>query len=249
MINSLTTTLIRLAHNKALLVVALSICCLPSAAYAKAHCFCKLGPPSAPIKDFGEIDTYKTQIGHDSECRNLCNTKVDSHLSDAANLASACSSANGVSIVAYSAVGTKAYQAGKTYTCAQISTGPTAGRIVFGLFTGTTSRSLKVNNVYVNLMSTPQTFVQVPLQTPFTTFQLDDILKWHGQAWTYDATLYRDGVLVEKFSKKSPALFAGTVLVEFTGQPNNSVHGHTWKVEWHYSGNQFTNGSVSFFIP
>lgn len=247
-INALSTTLIRLAQSKALLVAAFSICFLPSAAYAKAHCFCKLGPPSAPIKDFGQIDRYNTQIGHDSECRTLCNTKVDSHLSNAANLASACSAANGVSIVAYSAVGTKAYGAGKTYTCPQISTGPRAGQIVFGLFTGTTSRSIRVNNVYVNPSYSTQN-VQVPLQTPFTTFRLDDILKFHAQAWTYDATLYRDNVLVEKFSRKSPALFAGTVLVEFTGQPNNSVHGHTWKVEWHYSGNQFTNGSVSMFIP
>ncbi len=54
-INVLSTTLIRLVRSKVLVLVALSICCLPIVAQAKAHCFCRLGPPSAPIKDFGEI--------------------------------------------------------------------------------------------------------------------------------------------------------------------------------------------------
>ena len=84
MINALSTILIRLTHNKALLVVALSICCLPSLANAKAHCFCKLGPPSAPIKDFGQIATYNTQNGHDSSCSSLCNATIDSYMNNPA---------------------------------------------------------------------------------------------------------------------------------------------------------------------
>jgi hypothetical protein len=111
-----------------------------------------------------------------------------------------CNASNGVSIVVYWAVGTRAYQAGTTYTCPQTNPAPTHGWIVFGT-TSTTARDIYVNNVYVDLQN-PPTNLTVPLTTPFTTFKLDDILKWHAQAWTYDGTLYRDNVLVEQFSKK-----------------------------------------------
>ncbi len=124
---------------------------------------------------------------------------------------------------------------------------PTPGSIVF-----TTapiySRAVYVNGIGVNPYAPPWSLT-VPLQTPFTTFRLDDLLSFHMQQWTYDATLYRDNVLVEQFSKKSPVASSGGVQVFFTGQPNSSVHGHNWKVQWHYSGGGFTNGSVSFYIP
>jgi hypothetical protein len=243
---ALYTTLIRLAHNKSLRVVAFSICCLPSAAYANAHCFCKLGPPSAPIRDFGQIATYNTQIGHDSSCSSLCNATIDSYMNDAANHASACSTANGASIVTYSAVGTRPYQAGKAYTCPQTNPAPVPGsmRFVPPLYF---TRVIYVNGLSVNPYAAPPS-LNVPIQTPFTTFKLEDHLNFHAQRWTYDATLYRDNVLVERFSGKSPPASSASVLVQFTGQPNSSVHGHTWKIEWHYNGNQFSNGSTSFFI-
>ena len=248
MINSLKTTFIKLAHNNALLVVALAICCLPGAAHAKAHCFCKLGPPASPIKNFGEITSYNTQNGHDSSCSNLCNATINSYMNDSGNRASACSIANGTTIVAYSAVGTKPYRAGMTYTCPTTNSGPAAGSIKFVPLFPSAARRLFVNDVEVNTFG--QIFpVKVPIQTAYTTFKLEDKLEFHAQRWTYDATLYRDNVWVERLSGKSDPASKQTVVVYFTGQPNSAVHGHTWKVEWHYNGNQFSNGSVSFFVP
>ena len=248
MINALSSTFFRIVHNKALRVVAFSICCLPGAAYANAHCFCKLGPPNAPIKDFGQIATYNTQYGHDSSCSSLCSATIKSYMNDPGNNASACSHANGVSIVTYSAVGTRAYQAGTTYTCPQTNHGPAPGSITFPPPLPDTTRLIYVNDAVVNPFTSPPNLT-VPVKTPFTSFKLQDFLKWHAQQWTYDGTLYRDNVLVERLSGKSPPASSVSVVVYFTGQPNNSVHGHTWKVEWHYNGNQFSNGSFSFFIP
>ena len=149
----------------------------------------------------------------------------------------------------YSAVGTKSYQAGKSYSCPQTNPGPETGSIKFVPPIGNATRFIFVNDVGVNPSNPPPLGLMVPLKTPFTTFKLQDFLNWHTQQWTYDATLYRDNVLVERISGKSLVGFKGNVLVFFTGQPNNSVHGHTWKVEWHYNGNNFSNGSASFFIP
>jgi hypothetical protein len=248
MINSLKTTLIKLAHNKALLVVAFAICCLPSTAHAKAHCFCKLGPPASPIKDFGEIQSYNTQNGHDSSCSNLCDATTKSYMNDSGNRASACSITNGTTIVAYSAVGTKPYRAGMTYTCPTTNSGPAAGSIHFPPSLPGTARRVWVNDEGVDPFGQILP-VKVPTQTAYTTFKLEDKLEFHVQKWTYDATLYRDNVLVERLSGKSPPASANSVAVTFTGQPNSAVHGHTWKVAWHYNGKNFDNGSVSFFIP
>jgi hypothetical protein len=221
---------------------------LPSAAWANAHCFCKLGPAGSPIKDFGQIATYNTQIGHDSDCSNACIDAADSYMNDAGNRVSACTKAHGTSIVTYSAVGTRSYQAGKTYTCPQTNPSASPGSIKF-LPSSQYHRSLEVNGVGVNINGLSGSNVTVPINTAFTTFKLTDYLTGHVQAWTYEGTLYRDNAVVEKFSGKSSVASSQNVFVVFTGQPNSSVHGHTWKVEWHYFGSNFSNGSVTFFVP
>jgi hypothetical protein len=163
------------------------------------------------------------------------------------NYTSACNAANGATIVTYSAVGTKPYKTGKTYTCPQTNPGATPGSIVFNGAQLITQRAVYVNDLSVYPI--PWIFTIPVKTTAFTTFKLDDRLNLHVQKWTYDATLYRDNVLVEQLSGKSPAPYSGDVMVKFTAQPDSFVHGHTWKVQWHYSGGQFTNGSTSFYIP
>jgi hypothetical protein len=139
------------------------------------------------------------------------------------------------------------YSAGSSLTC-PASTGGTPGKILFGTIPGVISRSVTVNLATVNLYGQSQT-VNVPIKGAFTSFVLNDNLSMHMQAWTYDAILYRDGVKIEAFSKKSPVAFQGSVYVQFTDQPNSFVHGHDWKVEWHYAGPNFQNGSVTFHVP
>lgn len=248
MINTHGTQLVSFTRKKTLEIAACLLCCLPAAAYSNAHCFCKLGPPGSPIKDFGQIKAYATQIGHDSDCSSACIDAADTYMNDAGNRVSACNKAHGTSIVTYSAVGTKPYQGGKTYTCPQSNTTPSPGSIKFSPAFQYT-RTLEVNGVGVNLFAPSGSQVIVPIQTPFTTFKLVDYVTFHVQAWTYEATLYRDNVLVEKFSGKSAPASSQTIAVYFSGQPNSAVHGHTWKVEWHYFGNNFSNGSVTFLIP
>jgi hypothetical protein len=248
MINTHGTQLVSFTRKKTLEIAACLLCCLPAAAYSNAHCFCKLGPPGSPIKDFGQIKAYATQIGHDSDCSSACIDAADTYMNDAGNRVSACNKAHGTSIVTYSAVGTKSYQGGKTYTCPQTTTSPAAGSIKF-VPAYQYVRTLEVNGKTVNLYALPGSNVTVPINGPFTTFKLIDYLTGHVQAWTYEASLYRDNAVVEKLSGKSSVASSQNVSVDFTGQPNSSVHGHTWKVEWHYFGNNFSNGSVTFLIP
>lgn len=226
--------------------VLLCLACLPVTSQAKAHCFCKLGPSGSPYHDFGQIKTYGTQIGHDADCQSTCNNAVNSYLSNAASKAAVCAAANGASVVSYSAVGTRAYIAGNTKTCPS-SAGGFPGSITFGAFPSSI-RSITVNNVGIN-PNAPASQTIVPINTPFTTFIFTDMLQLHMQRWTYSATLYRDGVKIEQFSKKSPTAYQGGVNVQFTGQPNSFVHGHNWKIEWHYAGPNFQNGSTTFYIP
>ena len=195
-----------------------------------------------------KFQSYNTQNGHDSSCSNLCDATINSYMNNSSNRASACSIANGTTIVAYAAVGTKPYRAGMTYTCPTTNSGPMAGSIRFPPLLPSAVRKILVNDVGVDPLG-QMLPVKVPTQTAYTTFKLEDKLGFHVQRWTYDATLYRDNVLVERLSGKSPGASANSVTVTFTGQPNNAVHGHTWKVEWHYNGKNFDNGSVSFFIP
>jgi hypothetical protein len=216
-------------------------------AAAGAHCFCKLGPVSSPIHDFGEIASYNFQNGHDAGCKALCNDRSNHYM--AANQASACNAVHGAAIVVNFAVGTKSYQGGQTYTCPHTSSTPTPGGIIF-YTTPAAGRSLDVNGVSINLNNPPQQNVSIQNSGAFVTFTLNDFVQPHVQPWTYEAKLYRDKGLVENISKKAPGYIrgSGSVLVTFTGQPNSFVHGHDWKIEWHYFGQSFTNGSVSFHI-
>lgn len=232
--------------------VALVLACLPvERAQAKAHCFCKLGPVGAPFHDFGEVDTYATQIGRDEICRKTCNDQVSSYMSDPARKATVCAAAKGGNVVSYSAVGTRSYIAGNSLAC-PASTGGAAGSLVFNTIPGVTSPWIRINGVDVNRFAPPQSIqvVNVPISGAHTLFEMNDFLQLHAQSWTYDATLYRDGVKIERFSKKSPVGYHGNVMVRFTAQPNSFVHGHDWKVEWHYAGRADNlNGSVRFRIP
>ena len=223
------------------------LACWPmSAAHARAHCFCKLGPIGAPYHDFGEIDSYSTQIGHDSACHNTCSSTVSSYLSNAANKTAMCAAANGGSLIASSAVGTRPYTTASTTTCPAGPGGP-AGFISFAPWI--TARTITVNGTGVNPYAPPPSVPISGNNTSFTIFEFTDTLHFHVQQWTYDLRLYRDGALVEQLSKKSPPASGVGVSARFTGQSNAFVHGHTWKIEWHYAGPNFQNGSATFYIP
>jgi|SRR5947209_5045135 len=219
--------------------------CLPLEAHATAHCFCKLGPISSPFHDFGQIKSYGTQIGHDTDCKNACNAAAGGYMSNAANKSAVCKAAGGGNVVSYSAVGTRPYIAGNSLTCPSHS-GGTPGYILFGTIPDNPMRSITINGTTINMNS--QTPIIIQNQGAYVTFTLYDYLSFHVQQWTYDAILYRDGVKIEQFSKKSPVAFKGSLFVTFTGQPNAFVHGHNWKIEWRYAGPNFQNGSATFHI-
>jgi hypothetical protein len=226
-----------------LLIIA---CSASAPAYAGAHCFCKLGPLSAPVHNFGEIEHWATQ-NHDGACRDSCNTKTDAYMRNANNRAAACNALHNASVVAYYAVGTKSYQAGGTYNCPRTGPTPTPGTLVFR--GKTYSHYIQVNNgLLINPWAPPILPVQVQNATAFVKFTLHDSLSGHAQSWTYDAYLYRDNALVEQLTGKSGPFYSGDVVAAFTGQPNSFVHGHDWKIAWHYAAPQSTNGSASFHI-
>ena len=231
--------------------IVLAFACLSvEVAHAKAHCFCKLGPVGSPFHDFGQIATFNTQIGRDKVCRDACNNKGADYMAVPANQAAVCAAAMGGNVVTYSAVGTGPYSAGNSITCPS-SAGGLPGKIVFGTPPplGVFGVFIAVNNIKVDLLNPSQT-LQVPIKGNFTSFELHEDLALHNQQWTYDAILYRDGVKVEALAKKSPLFFVGHVYVQFTDQPNSFVHGHTWKVEYHYAGRpRSQNGSATFHIP
>lgn len=93
-------------------------------ASAAAHCFCKIaGWQSSPVasvsgvvKDFGQIATYNTQVGHDNQCQSLCTTTANSHFTGlgASGQAALCA---GHSLYGYYAVGTKKYQGAGELPC------------------------------------------------------------------------------------------------------------------------------------
>lgn len=238
-----------ITYKRLLLCIVLAFVCFRvDIAYAKAHCFCKLGPVGSPFYNFGEIATYNTQIGRDEICKTACNAKAAAYMANSASQTAVCAAAKGGNVVSYSAVGTRSYLVGNSITCPS-SPGGTAGKISFGppLPLAVYGLSMTVNNVKV---VPGQTQLLVPMKGNFTSFTLDEDLAFHTQQWTYDAFLYRDDVKVEALTKKSPLAFAGHVFVRFTDQPNSFVHGHTWKIVYHYAGRpKYQNGSATFYIP
>jgi hypothetical protein len=216
----------------------------PPAAQAKAHCFCKLQSLSTTIANFGQIGTYGTQSGHDVDCRSLCDSRSGSYMNS--SRASACSASHGGTIAAFYAVGTRAYQSGNNYTCPQTGGSAAQGSIGFDMYS--VSRSVSINSRQIDL-SKPLQVVTLQPQEAFANFELWDNLAYHNQAWTYSAKLYRDNVLVQELTKKSPPLSVGNVRVLFTGQPAQAVHGQVWKVEWYNFAPNSSNGSIEFKIP
>lgn len=213
---------------------------------AAASCFCKAGPLSKPVRDFGRIARYRSQIGNTADCRQKCATRAKEYFKVAANLSDACAATGGGAFSAYSAVGTRPYKVAASFSCPPTKVEPLGGSINFGMPTGAVRRRIRVNGEDVEAScSSPVKFVK---DGDFTTFVMDDYLQYHIQSWTYTAKLFRDGVLVDQLSRKSPPVFNGTVLVVFTSQPNSIVRGHRWTVEWRYAGPRFTNGSCSFYI-
>lgn len=107
-----------------------------------------------------------------------------------------------------------------------------------------------INGLVINPYVPAPPSVTVPgNSTPFTNFELQDKISVTVQRWTYTAKLYRDGALVEQLAGKSRLFKPKGISAKFTGQPNSFVHGHQWKIEWHYAGPNHGNGSISFFIP
>lgn len=220
-----------------------SLIALQPSAHAKAHCYCRLQSQSTTVYNFGEIASYNTQIGHDSNCAAQCNDRASHYFGS--NQASACAASHGGTVVAFYAVGSKSYQSGKNYACPQTGATATKGSITFGPYQ--VDRQLFLNEEWINFFS-PPAVVTLPPPAAYATFKLNDVLPAHVKPWTYTAKLYRDNVLVEELSKTSSAVSVGNVWVVFTSQPANTVHGHVWKVEWHYFAPGFNNGSTQFRI-
>ncbi|HEY2321700.1 MAG TPA: hypothetical protein VGJ82_02445 [Thermoanaerobaculia bacterium] len=214
-----------------------------------AHCYCKLGPLGSPIHNFGEIEHWSTQIGHDGACRDSCNKKADAFMRDANNRAAACNATHGGTVVSYYAVGTKAYQAGASYNCPQSSPTPTPGSIGFNAPSGSFANvAVYINGTNVDQIQ-PISGGGIQNNGPFTTFTAHDLLHLHMQSWTFSARLYRDNALVEELVGKSPTISTQQVAITFTGQPNAFVHGHTWKVVTHYAGPGYGDRTKAFFVP
>jgi len=172
-------------------------------------------------------------------------------MSNPSNRTSACNVAKGASIATYWSVGTKKYKTGNTYSCPKNNSGPLPGAIGFPSPRDVSSaRKIFVNDTgFFPSEASANLFFQTNFKPPFVTFRLEDQLGFHMQRWTYDATLYRDNVLVERLSGLSPAHSAPGVSVTFTSQPTNFVHGHTWKITWYYTGKGLAEGGASFFVP
>src|ERR1700724_3604191 len=100
-----------------LCAVILAMAVLPSAAHATAHCWCRLGSPSSPYKDFGALTSFGGQTGHDGLCHDICSQTVTSYMSNPSNYNAICSAANWGSLAAYSCVGTRPWAAAWTATC------------------------------------------------------------------------------------------------------------------------------------
>jgi hypothetical protein len=232
-----------------LCTVILAIAVLPSSAYARASCWCRLGSPSSPYKDFGALTTFGGQTGHDGLCRDLCSQTVTSFMANPSNHSAICNAAHGGSLAAYSCVGTRPWTDAWSASCSSASV-PTPGVLTFENY-NQKDITIKINDVFVLANNNTQPNTQIASTPKFTTFFLADPLSWHVQSWTYTAQLYRDNVLVEVFSLKTPALTGGSgyaAVTTFTQQPNTFVHGHVWKIAWTYAGPDHTNGASSYSI-
>ena len=228
-----------------LCAVTLAATALPSTAYARASCWCRLGSPSSPYKDFGAIETWGGQSGHDSTCSDLCSQTVTSWMANPSNYSTVCQKANWGSLAAYSSVGTRAWIAAWTTTCNSPNK-PASGALGFTGVTTTTDLSIKINDDYVVVNNNTQPIKHITDAHDFTTFVLVVPLGIHLQSWTFTSQLYRDNVLVEVFSKKTPIASGNYAITTFTQQPNSFVHGHVWKIVWTYHNK---NGASSYTIP
>jgi hypothetical protein len=218
---------------------------LPSAAYAKASCWCRLGPTSSPYKDFGALATFGGQSGHDSLCHDLCSQTVTSWMANTSNYNTVCQAANWGSVAAYSSVGTRPWTTAWTATCHSPNS-PAAGYLTISNFTPSPSLTVEINDVFIPVNNNTQQTIQIASTPLFTTFVLVVPLSFHVQSWTFTAQLYRDNGLVETLSRKSPTVSSYYAVATFTQQPNTFVHGHVWKIVWTYHGN---NGVSSYSIP
>jgi len=217
----------------------------PAMALARAHCYCKAQSLGTTIKDFGAIGSYGTQVGHDADCRALCDGAANGYM-NATNRAAACAASGGNAIVAVYAVGTRSYQSGDNFTCA--IGGVSAARGSIQVFPLGHARQLKLNDRAINPTGIHAS-VTLPASDKFANFEFIDDLPSHLQAWSYTARLYRDGALVQEFSERTRAGLLQHVTVKFSGQPASAAHGHRWKIEYHNSGPGADNGSYDFRIP
>ena len=234
-------------YKMILLCTVTIVLAAPSTAYAAANCWCRLGPVSSPYKDFGSVATYNTQIGHDSGCKSTCSTTVGGWMGNPTNQATVCQAANFGSLAASSSVGTRPWQSAWTSTCPAANT-PLGGLLTFWN-AGFTNKEMRINNVSVPLNAGAPQNTPISNTPLFSTFYFVNPLNFHAQSWTYTVQLFRDNVLVETLTRKSPAVSKLNAEARFTQQPNAFVHGHVWKIVWTYAGPNQANGSTSYMIP
>lgn len=220
---------------------------VPSAAYANAHCWCRLGPTGSPYKDFGAIATFSGQSGHDNYCSGLCQGKASQYM--ASNQAAVCQAANYGTVVASSCVGTHPWQTAWTQTCPS-GNNPAPGGLNFDSITAHPGaiQKVEINGSNVGINANTQSSTIIPATPKFTKFVFTNPINFHAQSWTYTVKLYRDNQLVETLSGKSPAVSQTIAVATFTEQPNNFVHGHGWKIDWAYAGPNQANGTTSYAV-
>src|SRR6202023_3258415 len=110
-----------------------------------------------------------------------------------------------------------------TTTCLSPNS-PAPGYLTISLSTPTQYLNILINNSYVLMNNNTQQNTQIASTPQFTTFVLVVPLGYHTQSWTFTAQLYRDNVLVETLSRKSPTFSAFFAVATFTQQPNTIVH-------------------------
>lgn len=236
-----------ISRSKLILLCAVTwiVALQPSAAYASANCWCRLGPTSSPYHDFGSIQTWGGQSGHDSTCRDLCSQTVAAWMTNSSNYNAACQAGNWGSLAAYSCVGTRPWSTAWTLTC-QPPGSPAAGYLTISNVTPSSSLTALINNTAVPVNNNAQPYTPIVPTPTFTTFGLVVPLGYHTQSWTFTAQLLHNNVLVETLSRKSPTFSSYYAVATFTQQPNAIVHGGVWKIVWTYHNN---NGATSYWIP
>lgn len=218
-------------------------------AFAKAHCYCVLGPSGSPFHNFGELSEYKTQLGHDNHCSGVCKGTANSWLNDPQNKAAMCTASGGGAFISYSKVGTRPYKQVSSYACASAANAGASGSIIF-------SNSPPLGNANSGVSANGKQFVSsgsttgVFNGTSFVTFSHFQLISQHFASNTYTANLYRDNVLIDTQTAKTPCCqVKGTVArVTFAQQADAFVKGHTWKVMWVYQGKSPINGTIQTFI-